>query len=204
MRQRVQEHEVDILVGTQMAAGQSIFRGSRCRVITADGALYSTDFRAAEKLPCAANARAGRAGRGEAAGEVPDPDRLPGPPAVRGRSARITRLRAACPGGASRGTLSLCAPGDCCAPRPCSAKWWIVFGTGRPGRQRAWFHVEVRAGAGIGGADRRTRTRTSAGSRAGRVRNSNASSTPGIRPVRPEASSLGAGFDPLISWDPEA
>jgi primosomal protein N' (replication factor Y) len=71
MRQRVQDHDVDILVGTQMLAkGHDFPRLTLVGVINADSALYSTDFRAAEKLFAQLTQVAGRAGRRDAAGEV--------------------------------------------------------------------------------------------------------------------------------------
>jgi len=71
MRQRVQDHEIDILVGTQMLAkGHDFPRLTLVGVINADSALYSTDFRAAEKLFAQLTQVAGRAGRRDAAGEV--------------------------------------------------------------------------------------------------------------------------------------
>ena len=71
MRQRVQDHDVDILVGTQMLAkGHDFPRLKLVGVVDADSALYSTDFRAAEKLYAQLTQVAGRAGRRDAAGEV--------------------------------------------------------------------------------------------------------------------------------------
>jgi len=71
MRASVHEHAVDILVGTQMLAkGHDFPRLTLVGVINADSALYSSDFRAAEKLFALLTQVAGRAGRAEAAGEV--------------------------------------------------------------------------------------------------------------------------------------
>jgi primosomal protein N' (replication factor Y) len=81
MRQRVQEHDVDILVGTQMLAkGHDFPRLTLVGVINADSALYSTDFRAAEKLFAQLTQVAGRAGRRDAAGEVLIQTEFPGHP----------------------------------------------------------------------------------------------------------------------------
>ena len=81
MRQRVQDHEIDILVGTQMLAkGHDFPRLTLVGVINADAALYSTDFRAAEKLFAQLTQVAGRAGRREAAGEVLIQTQFPGHP----------------------------------------------------------------------------------------------------------------------------
>jgi primosomal protein N' (replication factor Y) (superfamily II helicase) len=71
MRRRVESHDVDILVGTQMLAkGHDFPRLTLVGVVNADAALYSTDFRAAEKLFAQLTQVAGRAGRGEGAGRV--------------------------------------------------------------------------------------------------------------------------------------
>jgi primosomal protein N' (replication factor Y) (superfamily II helicase) len=84
MRQRVQDHEVDILVGTQMLAkGHDFPRLTLVGVVNADGALYSTDFRAAEKLFAQLTQVAGRAGRRDAAGEVLIQTQFPGHPLYR-------------------------------------------------------------------------------------------------------------------------
>jgi primosomal protein N' (replication factor Y) len=81
MRQRVQDDDVDILVGTQMLAkGHDFPRLTLVGVIDADRALYSTDFRAAEKLFAQLTQVAGRAGRRDAAGEVLIQTQFPGHP----------------------------------------------------------------------------------------------------------------------------
>jgi primosomal protein N' (replication factor Y) len=72
---------VDILVGTQMLAkGHDFPRLTLVGVINADSALYSTDFRAAEKLFAQLTQVAGRAGRRDAAGEVLIQTEFPGHP----------------------------------------------------------------------------------------------------------------------------
>jgi primosomal protein N' (replication factor Y) len=69
----VERGEVDILVGTQMLAkGHDFPLLTLVGVVNADSALYSSDFRAAEKLFALLTQVAGRAGRGEVAGEVQD------------------------------------------------------------------------------------------------------------------------------------
>ena len=81
MRQRVQDDDVDILVGTQMLAkGHDFPRLTLVGVIDTDSALYSTDFRAAEKLFAQLTQVAGRAGRRDAAGEVLIQTQFPGHP----------------------------------------------------------------------------------------------------------------------------
>ncbi len=81
MRQRVESHDVDILVGTQMLAkGHDFPRLTLVGVVNADAALYSTDFRAAERLFAQLTQVAGRAGRGDAPGEVLIQTDFPGHP----------------------------------------------------------------------------------------------------------------------------
>ncbi len=71
MRERIRAREVDILVGTQMLAkGHDFPHLALVGVLNADGMLYSSDFRAAERLYALLTQVAGRAGRGEAQGEV--------------------------------------------------------------------------------------------------------------------------------------
>ncbi len=71
MRSRIEAREVDILVGTQILAKGHDFPGlSLVGVINADSLLYSTDFRAPEKLYALLTQVAGRAGRGAVPGEV--------------------------------------------------------------------------------------------------------------------------------------
>lgn len=71
MLQRVQEREVDILIGTQMLAkGHDFPHLTLVGVLNADGGLYSADFRASERLFAQLLQVAGRAGRGALKGEV--------------------------------------------------------------------------------------------------------------------------------------
>lgn len=71
IRESVQDNTVDILVGTQMLAkGHDFPRLTLVGVINADSSLYSSDFRAAERLFALLTQVAGRAGRGEVGGEV--------------------------------------------------------------------------------------------------------------------------------------
>ncbi len=71
MRKQIQEEAVDILVGTQMLAkGHDFHNLTLVCVLNPDSALYSGDFRAAEKLYAQLAQVAGRAGRGVKPGEV--------------------------------------------------------------------------------------------------------------------------------------
>ncbi len=71
MREAIVAGEVDILVGTQMLAkGHDFPRLTLVGVLGADNALYSADFRATERLFALLEQVAGRAGRGDLAGEV--------------------------------------------------------------------------------------------------------------------------------------
>jgi len=66
-----QQHELDILVGTQMIAkGHDIHAVTLVGVISADVGLAQADFRAAERTFQLLTQVAGRAGRGERPGEV--------------------------------------------------------------------------------------------------------------------------------------
>jgi len=69
--QRMNKREIDILVGTQMLAkGHDFPHLSLVVVIDADNALYSSDFRAPERLFSQLMQVSGRAGRAEIKGEV--------------------------------------------------------------------------------------------------------------------------------------
>jgi primosomal protein N' (replication factor Y) len=69
--ERFRAGEVDILVGTQMLAkGHDYPRLTRVGVLDSDSALFSADFRSAERLFALLVQVAGRAGRAEARGEV--------------------------------------------------------------------------------------------------------------------------------------
>jgi len=71
MRTRIEAREVDILVGTQiLAKGHDFPNLSLVGVVNADSLLYSSDFRAPERLYALLTQVAGRAGRGEVQGEV--------------------------------------------------------------------------------------------------------------------------------------
>ncbi len=71
MRTRIEAREVDILVGTQiLAKGHDFPSLSLVGVINADNLLYSTDFRAPERLYALLTQVAGRAGRGTTQGDV--------------------------------------------------------------------------------------------------------------------------------------
>ena len=71
MRDAIAAGEVDIVVGTQMLAkGHDFPRMTLVGVLGADNALYSAEFRATERLFALLEQVAGRAGRGDLAGEV--------------------------------------------------------------------------------------------------------------------------------------
>jgi primosomal protein N' (replication factor Y) len=71
MRKQIQEDKVDILVGTQMLAkGHDFPNLTLVGVLNPDNALYSSDFRASEKLFAQLSQVAGRAGRASKPGEV--------------------------------------------------------------------------------------------------------------------------------------
>lgn len=78
---RVRSGEVDVLVGTQMLAkGHDYPRLTLVGVLDSDSALFSADFRAAERLFGQLSQVAGRAGRGELPGEVIIQTDFPGHP----------------------------------------------------------------------------------------------------------------------------
>jgi len=71
MRRQIHDDEVDILVGTQiLAKGHDFPNLTLVGVLNPDGALYSSDFRASEKLFAQLAQVAGRAGRADKPGEV--------------------------------------------------------------------------------------------------------------------------------------
>ena len=71
MRDQIHANEVDILVGTQMLAkGHDFPALTLVGVLNPDSALYSSDFRVAEKLFAQFMQVSGRAGRADKAGEV--------------------------------------------------------------------------------------------------------------------------------------
>ncbi|QEY23664.1 primosomal protein N' [Neisseria animalis] len=75
---RIREGGVDILVGTQMIAkGHDFARLNLVVVLNADGSLYSSDFRAPERLFAELMQVSGRAGRADKAGRVLIQTQLP-------------------------------------------------------------------------------------------------------------------------------
>jgi primosomal protein N' (replication factor Y) (superfamily II helicase) len=71
MRKQIHEGEADILIGTQMLAkGHDFPNLTLVGVLSPDGALYSADFRASEKLFAQLTQVGGRAGRADKPGEV--------------------------------------------------------------------------------------------------------------------------------------
>ena len=68
---RVRAHEIDIMVGTQMLSkGHDFPNLTLAGIINADGAMFSADFRASERLVAQLMQVAGRAGRAERPGRV--------------------------------------------------------------------------------------------------------------------------------------
>ncbi|WP_416191149.1 primosomal protein N' [Neisseria sp. CCUG12390] len=75
---RIAAGEIDILVGTQMLAkGHDFARLNLVIVLNADGSLYSSDFRAPERLFAELMQVSGRAGRADKAGRVLIQTQLP-------------------------------------------------------------------------------------------------------------------------------
>jgi primosomal protein N' (replication factor Y) len=71
MLKDIQEQRVDILVGTQiLAKGHDFPNLSLVAILNSDASLFSTDFRASERLFAQLMQVAGRAGRGHIPGEV--------------------------------------------------------------------------------------------------------------------------------------
>ena len=79
--QAIHAQEVDILVGTQLLAkGHDFPNLSLVGILNADTSLYSTDFRASERLFAQLMQVAGRAGRANVAGHVLIQTEFPGHP----------------------------------------------------------------------------------------------------------------------------
>ena len=77
----VRDGAIDVLVGTQMLAkGHDYPNLTLVGVLESDGALFSADFRAAERLYAQLTQVAGRAGRGSEPGEVIIQTHFPGHP----------------------------------------------------------------------------------------------------------------------------
>jgi primosomal protein N' (replication factor Y) (superfamily II helicase) len=81
MLKDIQERRVDILVGTQiLAKGHDFPNLSLVTILNSDASLYSTDFRASERLFAQLMQVAGRAGRSGIEGEVLIQTEFPGHP----------------------------------------------------------------------------------------------------------------------------
>lgn len=81
MRDRIRDGAVDILVGTQiLAKGHDFPQLNLVGIVNADSMLYSSDFRAPERLYALLTQVAGRAGRGDTRGQVLVQTRFPGHP----------------------------------------------------------------------------------------------------------------------------
>lgn len=81
MRERIREGAVDILVGTQiLAKGHDFPQLNLVGIVNADSMLYSSDFRAPERLFALLTQVAGRAGRSGIRGQVLVQTRFPGHP----------------------------------------------------------------------------------------------------------------------------
>jgi primosomal protein N' (replication factor Y) (superfamily II helicase) len=81
MRDRIREGAVDILVGTQiLAKGHDFPQLNLVGIVNADSMLYSSDFRAPERLYALLTQVAGRAGRSNSRGQVLVQTRFPGHP----------------------------------------------------------------------------------------------------------------------------
>ncbi|MFZ5557033.1 MAG: primosomal protein N' [Pseudomonadota bacterium] len=78
MREAIHRQDVDLLLGTQMLAKGHDFPGvTLVGVVDPDGALFSADFRASERLFAQLMQVAGRAGRADTPGEVLVQTRFP-------------------------------------------------------------------------------------------------------------------------------
>ncbi|QMT31635.1 primosomal protein N' [Alysiella filiformis] len=75
---RIEHRQIDILIGTQMLAkGHDFANLNLVVVLNADGSLFSSDFRAPERLFAELMQVSGRAGRAEKAGKVVIQTQLP-------------------------------------------------------------------------------------------------------------------------------
>jgi primosomal protein N' (replication factor Y) len=84
MRDRIRQRDVDILVGTQiLAKGHDFPHLNLVGILNADSLLYSSDFRAAERLYALLTQVAGRAGRGATRGQVMVQTQFPDHPLYR-------------------------------------------------------------------------------------------------------------------------
>jgi primosomal protein N' (replication factor Y) len=121
--------EVDVLVGTQMVAkGHDFRRMTLVAAVNPDGALFSSDFRAPERLFALLMQAAGRAGRDAeqaARSEMWVQTWHPQHPLYQAlRAARLRGLRRQPAGRAAhRRPAALCPAWRCCGPRHATRRW---------------------------------------------------------------------------------
>ena len=147
MRKQIQDEAVDILVGTQMLAkGHDFPNLTLVGVLNPDSALYSSDFRASEKLFAQLAQVAGRAGRARQAGRGAGADRLSRPPAVpRAARARLRCLGRDPAGRARAGRIpALRLSGVAACRRQARRRSVCLHATGAQTRRQGWrLPVEI-------------------------------------------------------------
>ena len=141
--------EVDVLVGTQMVAkGHDFRRITLVAAVNPDTALFSSDFRAPERLFALLMQAAGRAGRDAASGAAQrdvGPDLAPAACALRGaRPPRLRRLRREPAEGAGERR-----PAAVLAPRRAARRGAHRGGGARLSRRRRRSGAAAGRGAGV-------------------------------------------------------
>ena len=169
--QRMSSGAARILVGTQMVTkGHDFPNLTLVVVLNADQGLFSTDFRAPERLAQTIVQVAGRAGRGAKAGEVLIQSSFPEHPLLTQLlAARLRRLRDGGAGRARAGLLAtVCAPGGAARLGADRRRCARLPQRGPQARQRATARgAPARAGAGGDGTARRPLPRAAAGGEPG-------------------------------------